>query len=43
MREALFDFSTYLIPFITAIDFRAKLRFPRAVGEPPQLRLRGLT
>ncbi|XXM72509.1 hypothetical protein ACQ0QQ_01010 [Lysinibacillus sphaericus] len=29
-----------MIPFITAIDFRAKLRFPRAVGEPPRLRLR---
>jgi hypothetical protein len=27
----------------TAVDFRARLRFPRAVGEPPRLRLRGLT
>jgi hypothetical protein len=24
----------------TAVDFRARLRFPRAVGEPPRHRLR---
>jgi hypothetical protein len=27
----------------TAIDFRARLRFPRVPCEPPRLRLRGLT
>jgi hypothetical protein len=27
----------------TAVDFRARLRFPRVTREPPQLRFRGLT
>jgi hypothetical protein len=26
-----------------AVDFRARLRFPRVTREPPRLRLRGLT
>jgi hypothetical protein len=36
IKRSDFDFSIYLKPYITANDFRAKLRFPRAVGEPPR-------